>query len=143
AIDSATRRSSSDGDSTRIRKTAVTISSKSQLRTTFRRSSALPLADLFRIPAADVLVRIQIFLRRTQSFGDVLEVDPDARPCVEASAHRVDQHVCRLQVRRRFGMPRLPPLESFERTLFFFGSADFDQRKLPPALFELRRDAPL
>ena len=45
-------------------------------------------------------------------------------------AHRVDQHVGRLQVRRRIGMTRAPSLETRERIVFLFRAADFDQRML-------------
>ena len=47
-------------------------------------------------PAANFFVRIECLLRRTQFFGHVLQVDPNARPRVKPPAHRIDEHVSRL-----------------------------------------------
>ena len=63
------------------------------------------------------VVRIERLLSRPQLVGHVLQVDADARPGREAAAHRVDEHVGRLQVRGRLRMPRLPALEPRERVL--------------------------
>ena len=64
---------------------------------------ARALADAAPI-AGHVVVGIERFLRRPQLLRHVLQVDADARPGAEPSAHRVDQHVGRLEVRRRVRM---------------------------------------
>ena len=66
---------------------------------------------------------------------------------VEAAAHRVDEHVGGLEVRRRLRMPRLPALEAGQRILLLPArAADLDQRAWrrrvdagPPARSGLRR----
>ena len=73
---------------------------------------------------------IERFLRRPQLRRHVLQVHADARPGGEAAAHRVDQHVGRLEMRRRLGMARLPALEPGERILLALRAADLDQRML-------------
>jgi hypothetical protein len=67
-------------------------------------------------------------------FGHVLQVDADPRPGAEPSAHRIDEHVSRLQMRDRPGMARLPPLEPGQRILFSRPAADLDQRMLRSSL---------
>jgi hypothetical protein len=64
----------------------------------------------------------------------VLQVDPDPRPRVEPAAHRVDQHVRRLQVRGSLRVTRLPSCKTGERILFLLRTRDLDQRMLryPP-----------
>ena len=58
----------------------------------------------------------------------VLQIDADARPRVKASAHRVDEHVGRFEVRRGIRMSRAPALEPRKRSFFFLRAADFNQR---------------
>ena len=83
------------------------------------------------------VVGIERFLRRPERFRHVLQVDADARPGLEAAAHRVDEHVGRLEVRRRLGMPRLPALEARERVVLLSArgrsrSADASPRRAAP-----------
>ena len=79
---------------------------------------------------------IERFLRGPQRLRHVLQVDADARPGLEAAAHRVDQHVGGLEVRRRVGVPRLPALEAGERVVLrraaisISGAARRDRRRL-------------
>ena len=47
-----------------------------------------------------------------------------------AAAHRIDQDVGRLQVRRRVRVPGPPALETGQRILFLLCAPDLDQRKL-------------
>src|SRR5262250_3247978 len=75
-----------------------------------------------------VVVRIERLLLRPQRFRDVLEVDADAGPGRRAAAHRIDQNVGRLQMRRRPGMARLPALEPCERLFPLLRARDLDQR---------------
>ena len=77
-----------------------------------------------------LLVRIQRLLSRPQLGRHVLQVDPDPGPGRGAAAHRVHQHVRRLEVRRRLGVARLPALEPGERVLLAPRAADLDQRML-------------
>src|SRR3990172_12955893 len=56
------------------------------------------------------------------------QVHANARPGGRAAAHRVDEHIRRLEVRRRFGVARLPALEPGERILPAFRASDLDQR---------------
>ena len=58
---------------------------------------------------------------------DVLQVDPDARPGAEAAAHRIDQHVGRLQMRRGVRMPRPPALETGQRVFLLLRAPDLDR----------------
>jgi hypothetical protein len=46
---------------------------------------------------------------------------------VKASAHGVNQHICRLQMLRRLGMTFAPPLQSGKGVVFFLRAADFNQ----------------
>ena len=48
-------------------------------------------------PVVGTLVRVERLLRRPQLVRHVLQIDADARPRLEASAHRVDEHVGRLR----------------------------------------------
>jgi hypothetical protein len=61
-------------------------------------------AALRRAPVIQMIVWIERFLRRPQSFGDVLEVHANSRPRGKASAHRIHENVGRLKVRGRIGM---------------------------------------
>ena len=45
----------------------------------------------------------------------MLEIHADSRPRRIAAAHRVDEHVGIFEMRRRFAMALLPPLEARER----------------------------
>ena len=65
-----------------------------------------------------------------RSTRHVLQVDADARPCREAPAHRVDQHVGRFQVRGGVRMPRPPSLQPRQRVFLRRGPPDLDQRML-------------
>jgi hypothetical protein len=91
-------------------------------------------------PIVGSLIGIERFLRGSQRFRDVLQVQADSRPGVKPAAHRIDEHVGRRQVRCGFGVTCLPPLESREGIVFFLRAPDFDQRVLPPSL-KLRRTA--
>ena len=62
-----------------------------------------------------VVVRIERLLRRPQLVRHVLQVHADARPGLKAAAHRIDEHVGRLEVRGGLGVARLPALEAGER----------------------------
>ena len=55
-------------------------------------------------PIVDVLVRIQRLLWRPYAFRDVLQVDAHTRPRAKAAAHRVNQNIRRLKMRRSLGM---------------------------------------
>ena len=90
-------------------------------------------------PLVRRVVGIQSFLRRPKMFRHALQVDPDPRPGLEAAAHRVDENVCRVEVRARVGMPRFPALESRESIAFARGSRNFNQRMLLPSVSGLWR----
>ena len=81
------------------------------------------------------IVGIERFLIGTERGRHVLEIDADARPGVEAAAHRIDEHVSRFQVRRRFRVTHPPPLDARERVVFLLRARNFDQRMFgdPPA----------
>ena len=58
------------------------------------------------VPHSSALVRIERFLRGPQLFGNVLQIDADARPRVKPAAHGVHEHVGGLQMRGGLGMAR-------------------------------------
>src|SRR5262245_23118241 len=127
------RRRFSGGAPTNRRRTADTISSRSRLLSSLSTFSA-PLAPLGSLLLGDVrpivrrLVGIERFLRRANLVGHVLQVEADARPGVEASAHRIDEDVGRLEVGGCLGVSRLPPLESRQRVILFLRARDLDER---------------
>jgi len=67
-------------------------------------------------------------LRGPQILGHVLQVDADARPRLKSSTHAIDEHVRGLQMRRRFGMTRLPPRQSCLRVGFLLRAPNLDER---------------
>jgi hypothetical protein len=64
----------------------------------------------------------------------MLQVDPDPRPGGVPPAHRIHQHIRRLQMFGCLWMLRLPPFQPRHCGLFLFGQPDLDQRKFryPP-----------
>ena len=60
----------------------------------------------------------------------MLQIHADARPGVEASAHRVHQNIGRLQVPRRIGMTCAPSFETRQRIVLLFSATDLDERML-------------
>jgi hypothetical protein len=58
----------------------------------------------------------------------VLEIDTNPRPCPEASSHRIDEHVSRREVLRRFRMPLLPTVETRECIFLPLRACDLDER---------------
>jgi hypothetical protein len=61
-------------------------------------------------------------------FGNVAEVDPDARPGAGASAHRVHEDVIHLQEGGGFRMPCSPAFETCECVVFMLSLRDRDER---------------
>ena len=60
----------------------------------------------------------------------MLQVDPDARPRLKASAHRVHERVRRFQMRGDVGVTCFPTFETGECIRFFSGASNFDERVL-------------
>jgi hypothetical protein len=56
----------------------------------------------------------------------VLQIDPHACPRGRSSAHRINEHVGRLEVRGRIRVTRLPAGEAFQRIFLSGGSPNFD-----------------
>src|SRR5205814_1107023 len=77
-----------------------------------------------------VVVDLELLLGRADVLGDVAEVHPDPGPRGEPPAHRVDQHVGRLQVLGRLRVALLPPLQPGLGLLLGGGARDLDQRHL-------------
>src|SRR6185503_4911006 len=138
-IDSGTPPCFSAGGPIRAPKTADTISSRSRLLTSSRRSSGRPLGIPDAAPVVRLIVGIERLLLRPEPDRHMLQVDAHARPRAKPPAHRVDEDVGRLEMRACVRMARLPALEPGERGRFFPRAADFDERMLPPSLRELRR----
>ncbi len=123
--DSATRRISCAGGRTSRRRTAATTSSKSRPRTSSSGSSghlasaASPGVRLARRPlpetAPGIVVGIGRLGLRTVRLRNVPQVHADPRPGAGSPAHRVDEDVVGLELRRRRRMARLPALEAGER----------------------------
>src|SRR5262249_26244784 len=66
-------------------------------------------------------------LRRALLFGNVAQVDPDARPGGRASAHGVDEDIVLVEPRRGLGVPGLPALEAGQRVPFLGRPGDGDE----------------
>lgn len=64
--------------------------------------------------------------------GNVPQIDADAGPGRRAAAHRVDEHIIRLQEASRFGMPLFPARKSGEGLVSIGRLRDHDQRHLDP-----------
>ena len=92
------------------------------------RASTSLINDCPLTPAANFFVRIECFLGRTQFFGHVLQVDPNARPGVKPSSHRIDEHVGWLEMRRGLRVARAPALETGKCVLLLFRAPDLDER---------------
>ena len=75
-----------------------------------------------------VVVDLELLLRRSLVLGHVPQVQPDPRPCAAAPAHRVDEHVGRLEVSCRRRVLRLPSLEALERLGLRRRAGDLDER---------------
>jgi hypothetical protein len=58
----------------------------------------------------------------------VAQVEPDSRPRAGTAAHRVDENIVRLEIRRGPGMARLPALEARERVLLVLRVRDDNER---------------
>src|SRR5258706_12575473 len=114
--------------------TAATISSRSRLLTSSRRSSEPPALGVDAAPVRGTVVGVQAFLRGSLVNWHELQVQANSRPGVKTSPHRVNEDVGGCKMRGRLRMPRLPPFESRERVVFFLGARKFDPRDL--------RDAP-
>ena len=67
--------------------------------------------------SARLVVGIERLLRRPLLSGTCCRLTRMRVQVRRAAAHRVDQHVGGLEVRRRLGMPRLPALEAGQRVL--------------------------
>jgi hypothetical protein len=57
----------------------------------------------------------------------MLQVQADARPCSETPAHRIDEDVGRLEVRRCFWVTLLPTFETCESVVFLLRAPDLNQ----------------
>jgi hypothetical protein len=79
-------------------------------------------------PIVRLVVWIERLLRRPQRLGHVLKVHANPRPRPKPPAHRVDEHVGRLEVSGRVGMSGPPSLEPLEGVAFLPGAADLDER---------------
>ena len=77
-----------------------------------------------------VYVRIERLLSGPDRLRHVLQVQADPRPGVEAPAHRVDEHVGRLQMRRRIRVAQLPSFQAGKRVFLAARAGDLDQRVL-------------
>jgi hypothetical protein len=81
-------------------------------------------------PVVGLTVGIQRLLIRPQIDWHVLEIDPDSRPRTVAPAHRIDEHVRRLEMRCGFRVTPAPPLQPGENILLLPRAPDLDQRVL-------------
>jgi hypothetical protein len=77
--------------------------------------------------ASGIVVGVGRLGRGALCFGHVAQVDANARPRRRATAHRVDQDVGRLELRRGFRVPRLPPRQAGERLVLLRRVRDDDQ----------------
>src|ERR1700677_255899 len=86
--------------------------------------TGLPLAEA--LPG--VVVDFEGSLRRPFGLRDVPEVEADPVPDGAAAAHRVDQHVRRLEQRPHSRIARLPALQARHRLVLAGRPGDLDQR---------------
>ena len=93
-----------------------------------RSSGRAALAVSPRIPRR--VIRVERFLRRPERLRHVLEVQADARPCVEPTAHRIDQHIRRLEMGGGLWMALAPALQTCECVVLLLRASDLDQRVL-------------
>src|SRR5690349_19293647 len=78
----------------------------------------------------ELLVRVRLFLRRTQVLGHIPQKNSDAGPRPEATTHRVDEDVLHTQVLGCLSVALPPPFEPSERVLFFGRVGHDDERHL-------------
>src|SRR6185369_7506392 len=82
-----------------------------RLRARARLRRLIAVAPVRAKTAPGIVVRVRRLSRGPVGFGDVPEVDADPGPRAGSAAHRIDQDVVRLQLRRGLRVARLPPLE--------------------------------
>src|SRR5436853_4199106 len=100
------------------------------------RTVRLPIAarglPLLAHPFPRVVVDFERLLLRAVLWWHVAQIDPDPCPGRAPPAHRVDHHVCELQVRHNIGVTRLPAFEAVERLLLRGRARDPDASRGRP-----------
>lgn len=77
--------------------------------------------------AGGVVVGVGGFLRGSELFGDVAEVDTDSSPGGGTAPHGVDEDVVDGEMGGSFGIVCFPAFEAFEGGLFVWGVGDGDE----------------